>query len=189
MEPVRFPFDETKAVAALTLILQRSNRSRSKGELVKLLYLADRAMILKRGSPITGDIFCALPHGMIVSKTLSLIDQMILGQPSELFERNFNVVGKWDLELRAVPDTGALSRSEIRVLDAVFEEHGNKSFSALRELTHSLPEYSDPAESSIPVAPETILAKERRPEEEIDKLRTKAAQFTQSDELFNRIKE
>ena len=51
------------------------------------------------------------------------------------------------------------------------------------------PEYSDPAGGSIPVAPETILAKERRPEEEIDKLRTKAAQFTQSDELFNRIKE
>ncbi len=183
-----FPFDEAKTVAAIALLLQRSARPRSKGELVKLLYLADRAMLLKRGSPITGDTFSALQHGMIVSRTLNLIELMLNGEPSALFEQQFEKAADRDLCLRPPVDLSVLSRAEISTLNATFDEHGTKSFSQLRELTHALPEYIDPAGSSITIGADEILMKEGRPEDEVELVRAKAAQFASTDELFKRIK-
>jgi hypothetical protein len=153
------------------------------------LYLADRAMLLKRGSPITGDTFCALPHGMIVSSTLDLLDSLLGGQPSALFEQHFEkAAGQHQIGLRGDVDVSPLSRVEISTLNATFDEHGAKTFGQLREFTHALPEYVDPAGGSIPIGADDILTKEGRPEDEVELTRAKAAQFSNTEELYKRLK-
>jgi len=183
----RFPFREDKAVAGLSLILKLSGSARSKGELVKLLYLADRATLLKRGSPITGDLFCALPHGMILSKTLNLIDGVLEDQPSDLFEASFEAADHQSIKLKGEASFGALSKLEIAAIEAVFAEHGGKSFGELKKLTHDLPEYEDPEGSRIEVAPETILCFEGRSADEIAQMAGRAQELSDTAATFKKL--
>ncbi len=180
----RFPFHENKAVAALARLLKLSQRPRSKGELVKLLYLAERKMLLRRGSPITGDRLCALPHGTIASKTLNLINDLLGGEPTDLFEQHFEPGDHQSIRLIKEPEPSPLSRAETTAIDEVFAEDGSKDFNQLRARTHALPEYVDPDGSMIEVSPESILVSENRPQSEIDRLRAKAEDQMETAALF-----
>jgi uncharacterized phage-associated protein len=120
-------------------------------KLVKLLYLADRKSIELRGVPIFGGSYFSLPHGPITSEGLDLIngkgryeDQILWDKL--ISERNGNL-----LTLRGKPTAGEISKSEIKILVSVFEQHGQKTASALRNWCHDNVKEYEETSGSVPI--------------------------------------
>ena len=125
--------------------------------LIKLLYLADRQSLVQMGHPITGDWMVSMPHGPVLSRVYDFVNMGKPEEPTAWFEyisepRNYDVSC-----IKDAPETDELSRYEIGVLDSVHEKYGRMDKFALRDLTHTLPEWRDPKGSSLSIAPEDIL--------------------------------
>jgi len=138
-------------------------------KLVKLLYLADRESLLKRGRPITFDKFVSMPHGMVLSGTLDLINGE---EESAVWNDVFEPYGDREIKIKKDPSTGKLSRAEITVLDEIFAKFGEKTRWELRDYTHTLPEWIDPLGSSIPIQVSDVLKYGERTAAEIESIKT-----------------
>lgn len=148
-----FSFDFEATKAALLYLASKSLPQFDKYRAVKLLFLADREHLLRFGRPITGDSYNALPYGPTPSKVLCLLDGLekvalegdepASDEVAEL-AKSLAVVQDEYSTYRAInqPDLEALSKSDIRVLDHVVEEHGRKSFNDLKTLTHNMKAYT-----------------------------------------------
>jgi uncharacterized phage-associated protein len=164
-------------------------------ELIKLLFLADRAALLELERPITGDHVVALKHGLILSHVLDLIKW---GPCNEEDAPWFEMIsGPQDYAVNSVAEyeDDELSGAEIRILNEVFSEYGKKDWKELSRLTHQLPEWIDPGNSSIPVGAEQILKLNGKSPEAIDRIRADvfayarlerdASEFRQQEEVVN----
>jgi uncharacterized phage-associated protein len=150
-------------------------------KLLKLLYLADRRCLLERGNTITGDCFVCMPHGPVLSQTY---DAIRIGGNSEwddvVEDRADREVALKDV--RGVWDE--LSPYELRVLDAIYDQFGHMSRWAIRDYTHSLPEWRDPQGSSLPIDPAQILRDEGKSPELIEDFVADAEQAAVFDRLI-----
>lgn len=164
---VKFRFNERKAAQAAAYLLRKRGGTRTYGQLIKLLYLADRQKLLDRGTPITGDRLVSMDHGT----ALSLIYEIIRDGPSEAMGSEWAryISPPCNYEVRAVgkEETDELSKYELRTLDDVDQRFGHMTFTQLRNLTHGLREWEDPHGSSKTIPPERILHVEGRSPEEI----------------------
>src|SRR6266478_7685187 len=70
---IRFQFNSTKTTQAAAYLLARHKGKLSKGILIKMLYLADRELLAKRGQPLTGDQPVSMENGPVLSKTYDLM--------------------------------------------------------------------------------------------------------------------
>lgn len=170
-KPPQFPFDERKAaeVAAFFLL-----KARAKGanisilKLMKLMYLAERASYQQFGAPLVGDSLYSLPHGPVMSTTLSLINSV----PEEREGGEYwdaliaeRAGGKYMcLREGKITDTEELlylSEADIEILEKVWMDFGGLSALKLRDYTHNpdnCPEWEDPNGSSKPISMDTLLA-------------------------------
>lgn len=130
-------------------------------KLVKLLYFADRKMLVTCGRPITFDAFVSMPHGPVVSNVYRLINEEPAPGDPRYWHCYISERGA-DYELKTLQDPGhgALSRAEVATLDAIFEAYGGMDKWALRDLSHELPEWEDPCGSSFPIDPREVLVHE-----------------------------
>jgi hypothetical protein len=109
---------------------------------VKLFYLSDVEHFNRYGRPITYETYYALDYGPVASTALDLIKQHrlvmkkagIKSLPIKTEQRD-NIIILAE-PLRGV-DYEVFSKSDLRVLDEMIAEHGNKSFDELYKLTHS----------------------------------------------------
>jgi len=133
---------------------KEEKRTISKLKVIKLIYISDRESIKTQGEPILSDDRFSLDHGPINSATLSLIDGSGSATQLTTFKQfvtridSRTSVSKRDFSR---DDFDELSDMDIEVLESVWEEHGNKSASALRAWTHrksNVPEYSEPPAGS-----------------------------------------
>jgi len=129
-------------------------------KLLKLLYLADRRALVELGRPITFDRFVSMPKGPVLSTTYDLILEE--PDPSELsyWHQFISPPRDYDVSLLAEPPHDQLSRAEEAIIDRVFEEFRQWTRWELVAYTHDLPEYRDPAGSSIPINLRDILLAE-----------------------------
>lgn len=154
-------FREERATQAAARFLKLRGGRMSHLKLMKLMYLADRKALLELGRPITFDNFVSMPHGPVLSRTLDLMnyepDPFI--QPSYwsqyISPRQNNEVSLLD----GVPND-QLSAAEEAVIDQVFADYGSKNRYELRDYTHTLPEWHDPHNSSVPIPVRDILIAE-----------------------------
>jgi len=72
---IKFQFDERKATQAAAYLIQKNGGSMNYMALLKLLFLADRASLLKRGHPITGDQVFSMRHGLVLTHVLDRVSQ------------------------------------------------------------------------------------------------------------------
>ena len=170
---MRFVFDTRKTAQAAASLLALANGTMSYMVLVKLLYLADRRSLIETGAPITGDRMVAMPHGPVLSQTL---DQINMGksvdpeEPGVWYEYVTEPAGYNVSATKAEVETDELSRYELKILSDTFEQFGNMTKWALRDFTHTLPEWSDPHGSSHPIEPETILRASGKSDTEVEQL-------------------
>jgi hypothetical protein len=80
----------------------------------------------------------------------------------------------YTVRFSGVPDISALSEAEAALIDEIFAQHRNKTEDQLVELTHKLPEWSDPGKTPAPISFETILRAAKFPPREIAAIASEA---------------
>lgn len=172
---IRFQFNSIKTTQAAGFLLERHRGSMSKGVLIKLLYLADRKLLAKRGQPLTGDQPVSMENGPVLSKTYDLTKGAAL-EHRAYWEQHISVAKKGDYYVSLKKKTGTehLSKNEIQALAEVDEEFGNWSWRRLVDYCHRLPEWKNPGKSSASIPVEQILAAVGKNRAEISQIESHA---------------
>ncbi len=130
-----------KTIEAATYLLARLDGEMPFAKLVKLLYLADREQMKRRGTTITHDAYWSVRSGPILEHTLDAIKR---GNES------WNCHMQTDLDAKVVsliaearPDQ--LSRGELQVLDAVLQTFGRMRWPDLVAYARRFPEWTEVA--------------------------------------------
>ncbi|WP_172437570.1 Panacea domain-containing protein [Acidithiobacillus marinus] len=134
---------------------------------MKLMYLAERASYQQFGAPLVGDSLYSLPHGPVMSTTLSLINSVAEEREggdywdSLIAERTD---GKYmclrEGKIKSTEDLLYLSEADCEILEKVWSDFGGLSAIKLRAYTHdpdNCPEWEDPNGSSRPISLDTML--------------------------------
>jgi uncharacterized phage-associated protein len=122
--------------------------------LMKMLYKADKQMLVQRGKPITYDRWCSMKFGPVLSATLDLI--RFSPPPSSYWSAYIATEGQ-DVVLKADPGDGDLSLAEDAIIEATFRDWGHKDKWEVVEMTHKFPEWIDPGSTSNPISYKTVL--------------------------------
>jgi antitoxin SocA-like protein len=164
---VNFPVNAAKATEAYGRLLEKENGRADHLRLAKLIYLADRRSILERGVPIVGGTYFSLRKGPMISETTD-------------FAKNQNAPGwkehispRYDNEIRLLKklDPQYLSEAEIEILDAVVQEHNQKTTEELTQWCHdNCPEYENVLWTRKPITVERLLAAGKKPESVIARI-------------------
>lgn len=116
-----FIFNEKKATEAAGFLLKMEKGKMNYMKLIKLLYLADRKSINLYGTPIIGDMYCAMKNGPVLSTILDLItdevDETNLTYWTKYIKRT-----NYDVELNCEVGDGELSKRNETILSQIFEE-------------------------------------------------------------------
>jgi uncharacterized phage-associated protein len=155
---LRFPFHERKAAQAAAHLLRLSGGRLAYMHLIKLLYLADREMLIGCGRPITGDRLVSMKHGPVLGRVLDFINSGPTSEQTPWFEY-ISEQDRYDVSLKDPnPDVDELSEHETTILDEVHRRYGSMDKWELVDLLHKiLPEWKDPGSSSSDIDPEEIL--------------------------------
>ncbi|MDD9705989.1 Panacea domain-containing protein [Seohaeicola sp. SP36] len=142
-----------RIIAALYFVMaeaQRRGRKVSQYDLVKTLFLADRAHLNEWGRPVTYDNYCAMLHGPVPSLAYDLLK----GNDKALRDHHLHGV-PWksvphvNATKHFYPSDGALrpedflSPSDIEVLGNSLGVVHSLGFGQIRRLTHEDPAYVD----------------------------------------------
>ncbi|OQP87882.1 hypothetical protein BTR14_03150 [Rhizobium rhizosphaerae] len=126
----------------------------------KLVYLSDRRSLDLRDFPITNDQYVSMAFGPVNSYTYSYMTGVAPIRQEEWFEFIAARHGN-DLRLAQeidVEDLDELSRGDLRILEAVWEEFKDIDRFDLADWTHRFcPEWVDPRRSSIPIEMASLL--------------------------------
>jgi uncharacterized phage-associated protein len=136
---IAFEFKPEKFASSVAYLVSR-RPGLTKKQLCKLLYLADKAHLLKYGRTITGDRYFALEQGPIPTKGLDAMNLRGDRRNIEALLR-FGKLSGWEFRLSEAPDLKPLSRSDISVLDQISDEFGDFQAWQLEKITHEEPAY------------------------------------------------
>jgi uncharacterized phage-associated protein len=164
---MHFPFHARKAAQATAYLVWLHGGVADAFRLLKLLYLADRECLVRRGFPITGDCLISTPDGPALARISEAIAQGKPGPPLNAYL----MVRAGDLVVLRTdsPPTDELSDFERNVLDDVHRRYGHLDPEQLRELSRSLPEFGS---MEGPIDPAAILRHAGWTEEEIAEAET-----------------
>ena len=176
---ITFRFDINKAIQVVGFLLKQNKGQINYTKLIKLLYIADRKSLEEWDITITGDAYCSMPNGPVLSSIYDLIkDKHFNVELQKKWNKFFKTKNHSLVLKREVFDEGKLNDSEIEILKKVDREFKDSSFGDLIDFTHNkkvFPEVkSEEAEAkntSIPLRVEDILEVIGRSREEIDKIR------------------
>jgi uncharacterized phage-associated protein len=137
--PLRFGFNERKAVEALTFIADRWPRV-TPFFVSKALFFAEKWHLNQYGRPIIADTFIAMPWGPVPSTVYDFIrGQLQFAGDPDAFQNAVKINTKGEhleLEARRKPNTELLSASDIECIEAAIQFCKLRSVHELSELTH-----------------------------------------------------
>ncbi len=185
MDPIRFSFDERKATATAAVFLAEHAGRMPYMKLIKLLYMAERESLRKFGRPMFGDRYYSLKHGPVVSTVLDLIKREAdpLNETMSVWSEHVQRHG-FDVELTSQPDLDCLSEAELETIREIAGVFRTLDQWQMRDFTHALPEFRDPGDSNLPIAPEDILRAVGKSDEEVEEVREDAIERKHFDSIF-----
>ena len=138
-------------------------------KLIKLLYLSDREALLRWGRPITTDCYVSMDRGPVLSQVYNLIAEDITPGAESAWRKFISPpTSQYEVSLlTAVVPSDELSVAEERLLEEIYAAHGKKSRWELVDFVHTLPEWTNPHGSMIPIEYRDILKAANRTEAEI----------------------
>ena len=109
----------------------------------KLLWLADRYHLRQFGRTITGDVFYALPHGVVPSDAKNVVEHQTTHIPTDDAYRDKYIKrqGKYCYQAVSEPDIMVFSDSDQEALDKILEVYGSLNQYNLEDLSHKFPEW------------------------------------------------
>lgn len=174
---INFGFNETKAAEAGALLLFLNQNKMNYTKFIKLLYLIDREALKRFNRPITGDYYCSLHNGPILSRVYDFIKSgPIKGfgdQWHELIKKN-----KYDVELQKSFNITELSVREESLINEIDEQFKHCNYQEMIAYCHTLPEWKDPIkqnQKSSDLTIEEILQKIKKSPDEINGINDDAA--------------
>jgi uncharacterized phage-associated protein len=178
-------FQEEKATQAAAHLLRLRGGKMSYMKLIKLLYLAEREALARFGAPLTFDSYVSMPYGPVLSATLDRINEPEMYR-NGYWSQHISPKRQYEVALRnpsAVPNS-QLSPAEEALLDEVFARFGKMNRWDLVKYTHTLPEWTDPQGSSLPIAPDDILVSEGYSEKDVAEMRAEWEEAAYAASLF-----
>ena len=168
---IKFQFNEKKAVQAAAYLIQKNGGSMNYMALLKLLFLADRASLLKRGHPITGDQIFSMKHGLVLTQILDRISQKKQEHRAQLWHEFIPRPSPaiFLVHVEKEPGTDLLAPADLSVLDEVMTKFAGLDEWELVDVVHELPEWRE-TNSALPVPFEDILRSEEVSEEVIERI-------------------
>lgn len=138
MTTLRFQFDETKGVEALTHIAS-CWPGITAFYAAKVLFFAEKFHLNRYGRPIVADTFIAMPNGPVPSTLYDFIKGRLehAGDPEAVLAALSVDRSRWPrITALRQADLNVLSPSEIECLDEAVAFCRPRSFGALSSLTH-----------------------------------------------------
>jgi uncharacterized phage-associated protein len=127
-----------KATPAVARLIQKSGAPIDYLRLIKLVYLADRKSIIDRGIPIVGGTYYSMRKGPVISEVMNFVNM----QNAPRWKETISPRSGDEVRLCGIPDFGALSKSELNILDGVVAEHHQRTTEELVAWCHDhCPEY------------------------------------------------
>jgi len=181
-EKMNFPANGKKATDAVARIVRQSGGAVDYLRVVKLIYLADRKSILKRGIPIVGGHCFSMRKGPVNGDVMDFVNQRNApGWKKIISPRKGNA-----LSVISNPDYDSLSESELQMLDEVVLEHSTRTTDELVEWCHrNCEEYEQVGASERkPISVESILQAEGKTKARIARVVNEAESLAKLDQLL-----
>lgn len=160
-------FREDKATQAAAILLGWAGGSMNYMKLIKLLYLADRAALVRWGRPITFARAVSMKHGPVLSEVLDLVSEGSPPGARPVWNRAISIPSNYQVRLTSDCPPDDLSDAEEDVLAEVFREYGGFEPWPLVDMLHdTLPEWI-PTDGAIPIQYRDILLNEGWTEAEV----------------------
>jgi len=124
---------EEKILNSIIFFASKSTRGKiNRLKLMKILWLADRIHLNKYGRLILRDNYNALPHGPVPSTTM---DATKLPIDNYFDVQGFNIIAKSEFV------SNFFSKSDIEVMEHVWEQYGEMDQFQLKDFSHNFPEW------------------------------------------------
>jgi uncharacterized phage-associated protein len=179
---VNFQNHGKKATQAVARLIQKSGAPIDYLRLVKLVYLADRRSIIERGIPIVGGKYYSMGKGPVISEVMNFVHR----QNAPRWKETISPRSGNEIRLCGIPDFGALSKSELDILDGVVSEHLQRTTDELVVWCHdNCPEYEQvKAGQRKPITVESILEGANKGKRQIQKVIQSAIEIEEMDKLL-----
>lgn len=132
-QPIQFQYDVNKARQAVLWLLHKHGGAMDKLKLIKLIFFADRAHLVRYGRPIVGGQYYAMDLGPVSSELKDDVDKATLTN-----ELPFKTQGDYNLVAKGPADEDWLSESDLETLDEVYAKYGRIDSIKLGLMTHEL---------------------------------------------------
>ena len=136
--PLRFSFDELKAIEALTYVASKWPDI-TAFYVSKVLYCAEKTHLNRYARPIFGDTFIAMDNGPVPSTIYNIIkgELDLIENPEAVLEALSVEQGRYrKINAKRTPDLNVLSVSDIECLDEAMAFCRDREIGALSEHTH-----------------------------------------------------
>ena len=164
-------FNEAKTTQAAARLLNDAGVPMNFMVLMKMLYLADRAALMKHGRSITNDTYYAMFLGPVLSTTHDLATEEQPPEEEHFWPRFISSRENYKVGLLDDPGEGELSDAELKILDAIFEKfknYLNDPFGLPKWMHDNLPEVKEvPRGERIDLPMLEVLQGTKKSEEEI----------------------
>ena len=137
--------DTRKIIQALTYLAgKEEDKVMDNMKAYKLLWLADRYHLRQTGRTITGDVYYAMPHGIVPSDAKCVLEnaKTKMRNPKGYKDRYIANKGNHEYMALADADLKVFSDSDQEALDKVYDVYGSMSAIELSELSHRFPEWT-----------------------------------------------
>jgi len=140
-------------------------------KLIKLLYIADRICLEKYNFAISGDKYCSMPQGLVLSNLYEFINRQNNIEFNSLFIKN-------GYDLISIPEKkypfDELCEAELEILDEVDKKYHNFTWQELvDDVVHKFPEWDKRAQiqnTSIDLQKYVLLEKLGKTKKEIEEI-------------------
>lgn len=181
-------FNEKKATQVASAFLRFAGGTLNYMKLIKLMYLAERAALIRFGRPITWDSYFSLRHGPVLSTVLDIISEKPNPKEKSFWAEYVSAQKRYSVSLiKDCPPT-QLSSADESVITQVYKDYGSYSEWDLVELLHSiLPEWKDPKGSAFQISYEDILRAGGKQQNEIKDIENKIYEAGLIDQMFEAV--
>jgi len=148
-------YDEAKTAQMAAFFLKKGGSEMRYIKVIKLLYLAEREHLAVYHSPMTGDFLSSMNNGPILSITYNCIKNEA-GSKDRSWKKWIEDKKGYFISLKnkinSVEELDELSESDIEILNKIWDEFGEMSWTDIIQYTHdNCPEWKHPHGSSNPI--------------------------------------
>jgi hypothetical protein len=143
---IRLLYNDKKALQVLNSFVVLAGGNIDKYLAVKLMYLFEREMLLRTGTPSLFGRLCSIPFGPIISEINDAVDSTeisALPYHDNIWQKHFSLKGNVLTSINDNLGNELLSNFEDDLIAELFSEFHSYSFEKLKKYTHTLPEHTE----------------------------------------------